>query len=133
MKSMAVLNLSEPLSEVWLALASIYEQYGVIDAAIEAYRKVERPEGRIYPTRPGYLRKSDSKRWALADWFAGMAAPAIGSQSLVLLPGDRAGNPRGGVAIGVHVVSANACGEASDFEHSFSLLDAIPQLRLLTY
>jgi tetratricopeptide (TPR) repeat protein len=50
LKAMTVKNLSEPNSEVWFALASIYEQYGVTDAAIEAYRKVEKPEGRIDPT-----------------------------------------------------------------------------------
>ena len=49
-KAMNVANLSEPNSAVWFALGLIYERYGVNDAAIEAYRKVEKPEGRVDPT-----------------------------------------------------------------------------------
>ena len=47
LKAMAVATLSEPNSEAWYGFGSIYEQYGVNDAAIEAFKKVERPEGRI--------------------------------------------------------------------------------------
>ena len=61
LKAMAVDNLSEPNSSVWYALASIYEQYGVTDAAIEAYRKVERPEGRMYPTSTWLLAQARLK------------------------------------------------------------------------
>ena len=50
LKAMALSNLSEPNSEAWFGFGSIYEQYGVNDAAIEAYQKVEKPEGRIAPT-----------------------------------------------------------------------------------
>ena len=50
LKAMALQNLSEPNSAVWYGFGSIYEQYGVNDAAIEAYKKVERPEGRLGPT-----------------------------------------------------------------------------------
>jgi Tfp pilus assembly protein PilF len=61
LKAMAEEHLSEPNSSVWYALASIYEQYGVTDAAIEAYRKVERPEGRINPTSTWVLAQARLK------------------------------------------------------------------------
>jgi tetratricopeptide (TPR) repeat protein len=61
LKAMTVANLSEPDSAVWYALGSIYEQYGVTDAAIEAYRRVERPEGRIYPTSTWLLAQARLK------------------------------------------------------------------------
>ena len=48
-KAMAADHLLEPNSSVWFGYGLIYEQYGVNDAAIAAYRKVERPEGRIGP------------------------------------------------------------------------------------
>jgi tetratricopeptide (TPR) repeat protein len=50
LKAMAADNLSEPNSAIWFAFGSIYEQYGINDAAIEAYRKVEKPDGPIGPT-----------------------------------------------------------------------------------
>ena len=58
---MTVANLSEPNSSVWYVLASIYEQYGITDAAIEAYRKVDKPEGRIYPTSTWLLAQARLK------------------------------------------------------------------------
>jgi tetratricopeptide (TPR) repeat protein len=61
LKVMTVASLSEPNSEVWYALGSIYEQYGVTDAAIEAYHKVEKPEGRIYPTSTWLLAQARLK------------------------------------------------------------------------
>jgi tetratricopeptide (TPR) repeat protein len=61
LKAMTAQNLSEPNSEVWYALASIYEQYGVTDAAIEAYRKVEKPEGRIDPSSTWLLAQARLK------------------------------------------------------------------------
>ena len=48
-KAMAVDNLSLPNDAVWYAFGLIYEQYGVNDAAIVAYKKVEKPLGRIDP------------------------------------------------------------------------------------
>lgn len=60
-KAMAVQSLSEPNSEIWFGLASIYEQYGVTDAAIDAYRKVEKPEGRIDPTSTWLLAQARLK------------------------------------------------------------------------
>jgi len=50
LKAMTAGNLSEPNSAIWYGFGSIYEQYGVNDAAIEAYRKVDKPEGPISPT-----------------------------------------------------------------------------------
>jgi tetratricopeptide (TPR) repeat protein len=61
LKAMAIQNLSEPNSEVWYGLASIYEQYGVNDAAIEAYQKVEKPEGRIDPASTWVLAQTRLK------------------------------------------------------------------------
>jgi tetratricopeptide (TPR) repeat protein len=49
LKAMTVDNLSEPNSAVWLAFGLIYEQYGVNDAAMDAYKKVEKPLGRFDP------------------------------------------------------------------------------------
>jgi tetratricopeptide (TPR) repeat protein len=61
LKAMAQKNLTEPDSEVWFGLASIYEQYGVADAAIEAYRKVEKPEGAIEATSTWLLAQARLK------------------------------------------------------------------------
>ena len=41
--------------------AAIYEQYGVLDAAIAAYRKVEKPEGPITPTDTFVLAQTHLK------------------------------------------------------------------------
>ncbi|HEY3626757.1 MAG TPA: DUF3857 domain-containing protein [Terracidiphilus sp.] len=68
LKAMTVANLSEPNSEVWFVFGSIYEQYGVNDAAIEAFRKVEKPEGRIAPASTYVLAQARLKALgALAD------------------------------------------------------------------
>jgi tetratricopeptide (TPR) repeat protein len=61
LKAMAMANLSEPNSEAWYALGSLYEQYGVTDEAIKAYRKVEQPEGRIAPTSTWLLAQARLK------------------------------------------------------------------------
>jgi len=61
LKAMAVQNLSEPNSAVWFGLGSIYEKYGVTDAAIEAYRKVEKPEGQFDPTSTWLLAQGRLK------------------------------------------------------------------------
>ena len=50
LKGMAADNMSEPNAAVWFAFGVIYEQYGINDAAIEAYRKVEKPDGPVNPT-----------------------------------------------------------------------------------
>ena len=49
LKGMPLDDLSLPNSAVWYALGLVYEQYGVDDAAIAAYEKVEKPEGQIDP------------------------------------------------------------------------------------
>ena len=58
---MTAANLSEPNSEAWYGFGSIYEKYGVNDAAIEAFRKVEKPEGRTGPTSTYVLAQSRLK------------------------------------------------------------------------
>jgi tetratricopeptide (TPR) repeat protein len=50
LKAMGAENLSTPNSAVWFAFGMIYEQYGINDAAIDAYRKVEKPEGPVSAT-----------------------------------------------------------------------------------
>jgi len=50
LKAMKTAELVEPNSEVWFGFGSLYEQYGVNDAAIAAYEKVEKPDGRISPS-----------------------------------------------------------------------------------
>jgi tetratricopeptide (TPR) repeat protein len=47
LKSMASSNLAVPNSSVWFGLGIIYEQFGVYDAARDAYNKVEKPAGRV--------------------------------------------------------------------------------------
>lgn len=49
LKAMPLFDLSLPNSPVWYALGLVYEQYGVDDAAIAAYEKVEKPKGQIDP------------------------------------------------------------------------------------
>jgi len=49
-QAMAAGNLAQPNSVTWFGFGAIYEQYGVIDAAIAAFRKVEKPEGPMTPT-----------------------------------------------------------------------------------
>jgi hypothetical protein len=54
-------NLSMPNSAVWYGFGSIYEQYGINDAAAQAYSKVEKPQGRISATSTYLLAKSRLK------------------------------------------------------------------------
>jgi len=61
LKAMAAANLSEPNSEAWYGFGSIYEQFGVNDAAVEAYGKVDKPEGRIGPTSTYVLARTRLK------------------------------------------------------------------------
>jgi len=46
-KSMRAFDLAVPNDSIWFGYAALYEQYGIDDAAIEAYGKVKKPEGRI--------------------------------------------------------------------------------------
>jgi Flp pilus assembly protein TadD len=50
LRAMTAANLSEPNSAIWLGFGAIYEQYGDDDAAIDAYKKVEKPVGVIGST-----------------------------------------------------------------------------------
>ncbi len=61
LKAMALSNLSTPNSEVWFGFGSIYEQYGLNDAAARAYSKVEKPQGRINPSSTYLLAQSRLK------------------------------------------------------------------------
>lgn len=47
-------GLGQPDSEVWFGFGALYEQYGVAEAAVEAFRKVKKPEGKDLSGR--YLR-----------------------------------------------------------------------------
>jgi tetratricopeptide (TPR) repeat protein len=44
MQGMEAESLDEPNSSVWYAFAAIYEQYGLTDAAISAYKRVEKEQ-----------------------------------------------------------------------------------------
>jgi len=50
LQAMAADNLAVPNSSSWYAFGAIYEQYGVLDAAIAAFKKVEKPDGPMSPT-----------------------------------------------------------------------------------
>lgn len=67
LKAMAAGSLSQPNSAVWYGFGSIYEQYGVTDAAIDAYKKVERPDGKIDPTSTYLLAQSRLKALGAAN------------------------------------------------------------------
>jgi hypothetical protein len=54
-------RLGQPNSEVWFGFGAIYEQYGVADAAIDAFRKVKKPEGTISPTDTYVLAQAHLK------------------------------------------------------------------------
>jgi tetratricopeptide (TPR) repeat protein len=61
LKAMTTANLSEPNSEAWFGFGSIYQQYGVNDAAAEAYKKVQKPVGRLGATTTYALAQSRLK------------------------------------------------------------------------
>jgi tetratricopeptide (TPR) repeat protein len=50
LQAMAAGNLTQPNSAAWYGFGAIYQQYGVTDAAIAAFKKVEKPERTISPT-----------------------------------------------------------------------------------
>lgn len=54
-------KLWQPNSAVWFGFGAIYEQYGVTDAAIDAFRKVKKPEGTISPTDTYVLAQAHLK------------------------------------------------------------------------
>jgi tetratricopeptide (TPR) repeat protein len=53
--AMATRNESEPSEEVWFGLGLTYEQFGAKEAAIAAYKRVEKPEGRLDSPVSTYL------------------------------------------------------------------------------
>jgi tetratricopeptide (TPR) repeat protein len=57
-KTMRSFNMAVPNDSIWLIVASLYEQYGIDDAAIEAYEKVSKPEGYIGATSIYVLAQS---------------------------------------------------------------------------
>ena len=61
LKAMTLSNLSIPNSEVWFGFGSIYEQYGLNDAAARAYSKVEKPLGRMNPSNTYVLAQTRLK------------------------------------------------------------------------
>jgi tetratricopeptide (TPR) repeat protein len=61
LKTMRAFNMAVPNDAVWFGYASLYEQYGIDDAAIEAYEKVEKPEGRVGATSTYLLAQTRLK------------------------------------------------------------------------
>jgi tetratricopeptide (TPR) repeat protein len=61
LQAMTAGQLAEPNSSIWYGFGSIYERYGVKDAAIAAYRRVEKPEGRMDPVDTYVLAESRLK------------------------------------------------------------------------
>ena len=67
LQAMDAAKLVEPNSEVWFGFGALYEQYGVADAAIEAFGKVKKPEGTISPTDTYVLAQAHLKELMLRD------------------------------------------------------------------
>ena len=67
LQAMDAAKLVQPNSEVWFGFAALYEQYGVADAAIEAFRKVTKPDGMISPTDTYVLAQAHLKGLMLRD------------------------------------------------------------------
>jgi tetratricopeptide (TPR) repeat protein len=55
MQGMEADSMEEPNSAAWYAFGSIYEQYGLKDAAIAAYRRVDPPEEELSRSEDTYL------------------------------------------------------------------------------
>jgi tetratricopeptide (TPR) repeat protein len=49
LEAMSSGHLEEPNGAIWYWFGRIYEQYGLYDAAANAYKRVERPDGVIDP------------------------------------------------------------------------------------
>jgi tetratricopeptide (TPR) repeat protein/transglutaminase-like putative cysteine protease len=60
-KTMRTFNMEMPNDSLWFVLATMYEKFGVYDAAIEAYEKVKKPEGHIAATSTYVLAQSRLK------------------------------------------------------------------------
>jgi tetratricopeptide (TPR) repeat protein len=61
LEAMSSGHLEEPNGAIWYGFGRIYEQYGLYDAAANAYKQVERPDGVIDPTDSFMLAKSRLK------------------------------------------------------------------------
>jgi len=66
LKAMAADSETKPSPDVWFVFGSIYEKYGLNDAATEAYAKVEKPLGRISPQSTYALAQTRLKVLAAA-------------------------------------------------------------------
>jgi len=53
--------MTVPNDSLWFVFASLYEKYGVEDAAIEAYQKIKKPEGRVQATSTWLLAQNRIK------------------------------------------------------------------------
>jgi tetratricopeptide (TPR) repeat protein len=67
LQAMDAAGLGQPNSEVWFGFGALYEQYGVADAAVEAFRKVKKPEGTISPTDTYVLAQAHLKELKAAQ------------------------------------------------------------------
>lgn len=61
LEAMSSGSLEEPNSAIWYGFGRIYEQYGLYDAAANAYKRVERPDGIIDLTDSFMLAQSRLK------------------------------------------------------------------------
>jgi tetratricopeptide (TPR) repeat protein len=77
LKAMTAGNMSLPNPEVWFGFGSIYEQYGINDAALEAYSKVEKPVGWIGPSSTYVLAQSRIKSLNAGQANHGPASAAV--------------------------------------------------------
>jgi len=66
LQAMQAANMGKPNPETWFAFGAIYEQYGVADAAITAFKKVEKPDHPINPTDTYVLAQAHLKALAAA-------------------------------------------------------------------
>jgi tetratricopeptide (TPR) repeat protein len=60
-KTMRMSSMALPNEMIWFVFGSLYEKYGIEDAAIEAFEKVNKPEGYIAPTSTYLLAQSRLK------------------------------------------------------------------------
>ena len=58
-------NIAAPDAEAWLGFGRIYEQFGVNTAVIQAYEKVEKPQGQMGPDSTYLLLLAQSRLRAL--------------------------------------------------------------------
>ena len=64
---MTVAGATEPASADWYVLGRIAENYGVLDAAIEAYRRVEPDEDTTLPPSLSTLALAERRLKLLAE------------------------------------------------------------------